>query len=143
MFIKLTRAGGRTYAQLVESFRDEHGKPRQRTLATLGRIDEPGGQLDALLSALLRAKGHSASDFSAPQVRFESALAMGDVWALDQLWREVGFDGLAAVFRRARYSSAVEPALRAMVFNRLCDPDGSPAGRRRVRGPLAAPADRR
>ena len=29
----------RTYAQLVESFRDELGRPRQRTLATLGRID--------------------------------------------------------------------------------------------------------
>ena len=32
MFIKLTRASGHTYAQLVESFRDEHGRPRQRTL---------------------------------------------------------------------------------------------------------------
>ena len=39
MFIKLTRSGGHTYAQLVESFRDEHGKPRQRTLATIGRVD--------------------------------------------------------------------------------------------------------
>ncbi|TCU93040.1 hypothetical protein EV671_10201, partial [Roseateles saccharophilus] len=47
MFIKHTRAGGHTYAQLVESFRDEHGKPRQRTVATLGRVDESGGQVDA------------------------------------------------------------------------------------------------
>jgi hypothetical protein len=30
---------------------------------------------------------------AAPQVRFESALALGDVWALDQLWHELGFDG--------------------------------------------------
>ena len=123
MFIKLTRAGGRTYAQLVESFRDDSGRPRQRTLATLGRIDESGGQVDALLGGLLRAKGRSLDDTSIPQVRFESALALGDVWALDQLWRELGFDGLAAVFRRARYSTPVEHALRVMVFNRLCDPD--------------------
>ena len=34
MFIKLTRSGDRTYAQLVESFRDDTGRPRQRTLAT-------------------------------------------------------------------------------------------------------------
>ena len=47
MFIKLTRSGGRSYAQLVESFRDELSRPRQRTLATLGRIDEVGGQVDA------------------------------------------------------------------------------------------------
>jgi transposase len=121
MFIKLTRAGGRTYAQLVESYRDEQGKPRQRTLATLGRVDEPGGQVDALLGALLRAKGRPASEAAAPQVRFESALALGDVWALSELWRELGLESLSAIFRRARYTTPVEHALRAMVFNRLCN----------------------
>lgn len=123
MFIKLTRSGGHTYAQLVESFRDEHGKPRQRTLATIGRVDETDGQVDSLLGGLLRAKGRSLSETSVPQVRFESALALGDVWALDQLWHELGFDGLAAVFRRARFTNPIEHALRVMVFNRLCDPD--------------------
>lgn len=123
MFIKLTRAKGHTYAQLVESFRDEHGKPRQRTVATIGRVDESGGQVDALLNGLLRSKGRCLSESSPPQVRFESALALGDVWALDQLWHELGFDGLAAVFRRARFSTPVEHALRVMVFNRLCDAD--------------------
>jgi transposase len=123
MFIKLTRSGERTYAQLVESFRDEHGKPRQRTVATLGRIDEADGQVDALLNGLLRAKGRPVGDGAAPQVRFESALALGDVWALDCLWHELGFSGLGAIFRRARFSTAVEHALRVMVFNRLCDPE--------------------
>lgn len=123
MFVKLTRSGSRTYVQLVESFRDDDGKPRQRTLATLGRIDESGGQVDAVLDALLRAKGRARGDGAAPQVRFESALALGDVWVLDELWRELGFDQLAGVFRRARYTTPVEHALRVMVFNRLCDPD--------------------
>lgn len=31
MFVKLTRSGSRRYLQLVESYRDEAGKPRQRT----------------------------------------------------------------------------------------------------------------
>ena len=123
MFIKLTRTGDRTYAQLVESFRDGQGAPRQRTLATLGRVDEAGGQLDAVLASLLRARGRPATEGAAPQVRFDSALALGDVWALDQLWRELGFDALAAVFRRARFTAPVEHALRVMVFNRLCDPE--------------------
>ena len=123
MFIKLTKSGGRTYAQLVESFRDEHSRPRQRTLATLGRIDEAGGQVDALLKGLLRAKGRPAALASPPQVQFESALALGDVWALHQLWHELGFDRLHAVFRRARYTAPVEQAIRVMVFNRLCDAD--------------------
>lgn len=123
MFIKLTRSGSRTYAQLVESFRDEHGKSRQRTVATLGRVDEQDGQVDALLNGLLRAKGRPAAWAESPQVRFESALSLGDVWALDALWHELGFDGLAAVFRRARFTTAVEHALRVMAFNRLCDPE--------------------
>ena len=123
MFIKLTRARGKTYAQLTESFRDASGKTRQRTLATLGRIDEEGGQVDAVLSALLRAKGRGGEGISPPQIEFESALALGDVWTLDQLWHELGFDRLGQVFRRARFTSPVELAVRAMVFNRLCDAD--------------------
>lgn len=123
MFIKLTQSGGRSYAQLVESFRDETGHPRQRTLATLGRVDQVGGQVDALLRGLLRAKGQPTALAVSPQVQFESALALGDVWALHQLWQELGFDRLHAVFRRAKFTTPVEQAIRVMVFNRLCDAD--------------------
>lgn len=122
MFVKVTRARGFHYAQLVESFRDENGQPRQRNVMTLGRIDENGGQVERLLQSLLKARG-LARETASPQVRFESALSLGDVWALDQLWRELGFDALAGVFRRARYTTPVEQAVRMMVFNRLCDPD--------------------
>ena len=123
MFVKLTRVKGHSYAQVVESFRDAEGRPRQRNLLTLGRVDENGGQVDNLLQSLLKARGLGPHDTATPQVRFESALALGDVWALDQLWRELGFDALAGVFRRARYTTAIEHAIRVMVFNRLCDPD--------------------
>jgi transposase len=123
MFIKLARARGHTYAQIVESYRDANGQPRQRNLLTLGRIDENNGQVDKMLQTLLKARGHGGVDTATPQVQFESALSLGDVWALDQLWREIGFDCLAGVFRRARFSTAVEQAIRVMVFNRLCDAD--------------------
>lgn len=107
----------------MESFRNEEGQPRQRTVATLGRLDEAGGPLDSLLNGLLRVKGRPMGAAEMPQVRFESALALGDVWALDALWHELGFNALGAVFRRARFTSAVEHAIRVMVFNRLCDAD--------------------
>ena len=123
MFIKVTSSGGRSYVQLVESFRNEAGQPRQRTVATLGRLDEAGGSVDSLLNGLLRVTGRAASSQTAPQVKFESALALGDVWALTQIWNELGFGSLASVFRRARYTNPVEHALRVMVFNRLCDPE--------------------
>lgn len=126
MFLKPTRSGGHTYLQLVESYRNDVGQPRQRTVATLGRLDEIGGGVDSLLAGLLRHKGlpdPSAVAASPPQLEFDSSLSYGDVWALDQLWCELGFDALAGVFRKARFTTAVEHALRVMVFNRLCDAD--------------------
>jgi transposase len=123
MFLKVSSSGGHRYVRLVESFRNDAGQPRQRTVATLGRLDEAGGQLDSLLNGLLRVKGRPVGAAQMPQVRFESALALGDVWALDALWHELGFNALGAVFRRARFTTAVEHAVRVMVFNRLCDAD--------------------
>lgn len=89
MFIKVTTSGGRRYAQLVESFRNEAGQPRQRTLATLGRL-EPGGDVDRLIAALSRAQGRADAPVSSARItdlRFLEARAAGDVWALWQLWR--------------------------------------------------------
>jgi transposase len=123
MFVKVTQSRGHSYAQLVESFRDANGQPRQRNLLTLGRVDENDGQVDKVLQSLLKARGHAPRDTATPQVQFESALALGDVWALDQLWRELGFDAISGVFRRERFTTPVEQAIRVMVFNRLCDPD--------------------
>jgi len=123
MFLKPTRSGGHTYLQLVESYRNDAGVPRQRTVATLGRLDEVGGGVDSLLSGLRRVKGMPGAAALPPQLEFESSLSFGDVWALDQLWCELGFDALAGVFRKARFTNAVEHALRVMVFNRLCDAD--------------------
>src|SRR5690554_4333978 len=108
MFIKITTSRGHQYVQLVESYRNEDGKTRQRTLATLGRLDEANGQVDAVLASLLRAKGRNSST---PSVSFDSAQSLGDVWALHSLWREIGFDALAGIFRKARYTTAIEHAI--------------------------------
>ncbi|NCW98320.1 MAG: IS1634 family transposase [Betaproteobacteria bacterium] len=120
MYVKVTKSAGHAYIQLAESFRDDSGRPRQRVVSTLGRADEMGGQVDAILNALLRAKGRTAEE---PQIEFESALSLGHVWALHRLWESLGFGELARIFRQARYTTAVEHAIRVMVFNRLCDPD--------------------
>ena len=41
MFLKFTESKVRRYVQLVEAFRDDTGHPRQRTVATLGRLEPP------------------------------------------------------------------------------------------------------
>lgn len=126
MFIKVTVSGGRRYAQLVESFRNEAGVPRQRTLATLGRL-EPGGDVDRLISALNRAQGIDPSSQGArsaaiSELRFLDSRSAGDVWALWQLWLSLGLEGLSLAWSRSKSELDVLGCLRAMVFNRLCDP---------------------
>jgi hypothetical protein len=39
MFVKITTSGPRQYVKLVEAFRDASGMPRQRVIATLGRLE--------------------------------------------------------------------------------------------------------
>jgi len=38
MFVRITRADGRSYVKIVEAFRDDRGATRQRVIATLGRL---------------------------------------------------------------------------------------------------------
>lgn len=124
MFVKVTTSGSRRYVQLVEAYRDDSGRPKQRTVATLGRLDQLGPELESVISGLLRVTGRSLPEPAAPPaMTFESARALGDVWALTELWNELGFGQLRQTFRRTRHSIDVEALLRVMVLNRLCDPD--------------------
>ncbi|GAB1426131.1 hypothetical protein MASR2M16_33650 [Thauera terpenica] len=124
MFLKITRSGTRQYLQLVEAFRDEACKARHRTLVTLGRLDQLTDSLDSVISGLLKVTGRpNFLDAALPAVEFESARALGNVWALNELWESLGFGELRRVFRKTRHSIDVEALIRVMVFNRLCDPE--------------------
>ena len=126
MFIKLTRRGPNQYVQLVAAYRDDAGRPKQRTVATLGRIDQLNTELKSVIAGLQRVTGQTPAAAiapAAPVLSFEAARDFGDVWTLTELWNALGFDGLRSVFRRTRHSIDVEALIRVMVFNRLCDPD--------------------
>jgi hypothetical protein len=61
MFVKVTKSGPRRYVQLVEAYRDPSGAPKQRTLATLGRLDQLNDSaLDSVIAGLLRVTGRTA-----------------------------------------------------------------------------------
>ena len=124
MFVKVTTSGPRRYVQLVESFRDDAGRVKKRTVATLGRLDQLGGELDSVIDGLMKVAGRKPISAQEPaSVVFESARALGNVWALTELWNELGFGDLRRVFRRTRHTTDVEALVRIMVLNRLCDPD--------------------
>jgi hypothetical protein len=122
--VKVTTSGPRRYVQLVKSFRDEAGLVKKRTVATLGRLDQLGGELDSVIDGLMKISGRKPPAANEPtSVVFESARALGNVWALTELWNELGFSDLRRVLRRTRHTTDVEALVRIMVLNRLCDPD--------------------
>ena len=123
MYARVTKSGGRSYLQLVESYRVEGGAVRQRVIANFGRLDqlEPK-DLEPLINGLNRAIGRTSSDAFTPE--YDSAKTYGDVFMLHELWNQLGF---SKVIRRALRSSKrafdAEALVRLMVFNRLCAPD--------------------
>uniref|UniRef100_A4WWU2 Transposase, IS4 family n=1 Tax=Cereibacter sphaeroides (strain ATCC 17025 / ATH 2.4.3) TaxID=349102 RepID=A4WWU2_CERS5 len=122
-YTKITRSGGRSYLQLVEGFREEEGKVRHRVVANLGRLEElTPAKLDPLINGLNRVLGRAEN--TGFEIAQESARAYGDVFALHELWKDLGFDrALAAGMRSGRRKTDVDALVRAMVFNRLCAPD--------------------
>lgn len=127
MYVKVTTSGPRRYVQLIESFRDDDGRVKKRTVATLGRADQLSGELDSVIDGLLKVAGREPAKLvpaiSATSLTFESARALGNVWTLTEIWKELGFSDLRRVFRRTRHTIDVEALIRIMVLNRLCDPD--------------------
>lgn len=122
MYTRITKTGERQYLQLVESFRNDSGKVRTRVVANLGRLDQiTPEQLDPLINGLNRAVGRAHNTSS--EVIQESGLSFGDVFALHELWRDLGIDtALKRAMRSSRRAFDAEALIRAMVFNRLCDP---------------------
>jgi len=127
VFIKLTRRGSNHYVQLVEAYRDAAGKPKQRTVANLGRLDQLNTELNSVITGLQRVTGQTptapVASVAPPTLSFDAARDFGDVWTLTELWNALGFDGLRKVFCHTRHRIDVEALIRVMVFNRLCDPD--------------------
>ena len=68
MYTRITRSGGRSYLQLVESFRTDAGSVRQRVIANLGRLDqlEPK-DLEPLINGLNRAIGRTSTNAFTPE----------------------------------------------------------------------------
>jgi len=122
MYTRISKSGGRSYLQLVEGHRDAEGKVRIKVVANLGRLDRLSPQkLDPLINGLNRAVGRIEN--TAHEITHDPARTYGTVFALHELWKDLGFDrALNRVLRSGKRSIDVEALVRAMVFNRLCDP---------------------
>lgn len=122
MYLRVSKSGNRSYLQIVEGYRDEAGRVKQKVIANLGRLDKMGEKdLSALIHGLQRAVGRPETLPEPP--KFDTAKAFGDVWVLHQLWHELGLtDAVRRALRSSRRQFDAEALVRAMVFNRLIDP---------------------
>lgn len=123
MFIKVTQSGPRRYLQLVEAYRDELGRPKQRTVATLGRLDQLGDSIRSMHGGLSRILGVDGQQSACNGIKnFDSARAFGDLWALNCIWKQLKLDQLNKLLsQRTRHQIDLEALFRIMVFNRLSD----------------------
>ena len=125
MFVKTTRVkrGNKQYeyVALVEAVRDGD-RTGHRVLFRLGEASalRASGQLDRIIAALQQ---HAARPWvPADELDAQAAPAVGSVAAAHTMWRQLGLDVWFAKVGAERGAVAVEPAVWAMVANRLVDP---------------------
>jgi len=132
MFFREKRAGSYSYLQIVEN-RREDGKPRQRVLATLGRLDQltESGQIEALLQsgsrfahALTVLTEHRRGEL--PVVR---SRRIGAARVFERLWQETGCQAvLERLLEQRQFEFPVERAIFLEVLHRLVAPGSDRAG---------------
>ena len=62
MYVRVSNSGGRQYLRLVEAYRDDKGKVRQRHIAQLGRVDQLDERaVNGLINSLRRFSKQEAS----------------------------------------------------------------------------------
>ena len=126
MFPRLTRVRRSPskvdeYVQLVESYRDDHGRSRQRVVVSLGRKDQLTAQLDALVRLLDRPRRWVDSErLAAP----EQAPAWGRLLALRQAFQQLGLEDILDRLegRPARGQARLADRALVLAANRLCAP---------------------
>ena len=84
--------------------------------------------LKALIDGLLKASGRAGLEalsqgVTADTTEFEPARTVGAIWAVCQLWQQLGLEGwLRSRLNGRSYRVDVERLVRVLVVNRLCDP---------------------
>lgn len=108
------------YVQIVEAYRD-NGRPKQRVVASLGRLDLLGGKLDDLVSSLRK---YCRKAFALPEeTTCKQALPWGPILLTRHLWDQVNLGEILGQFCRSpRKRYEVAEMAFVLVANRLCEP---------------------
>jgi len=123
MFFRTKTSGPRSYLQIVEN-RWEDGRPRQRVIATLGRLDrlQQSGQLDALLAsgARLAQSVLLLSAHAKGQLPSITTRRIGPALIFQRLWQQTGCQHVVEqLLDGRRFEFDVERAIFLTVLHRL------------------------
>ena len=126
MFFRTKTSGPRSYLQIVEN-RWENGRPRQRVIATLGRLDQlqQSGQLDGLLVSGARLSRNLLLLTAQARGQLTSITThhVGPVLVFERLWQQTGCQQVVRQLREGRrFEFDVERAVLLTVLHRLMHP---------------------
>ena len=126
MFFRTKTSGPRSSLQIVEN-RWEDGRPRQRVIATLGRLEQlqQSGQLDALLvsGARLAQSVLLLSAHAKGQLPTITTRRIGPALVFQRLWQQTGCQRvIEQLLDGRRFECDVERAIFLTVRHRLCAP---------------------
>lgn len=124
MFFRSKKSGKYEYLQIVENYRDESGRTRQRVLLTLGNMQRlrESGSLDSLLASGARFSEKLAliTAHKAGESEPVSCRRIGPDAVFGKLWGELGIgDAIARCLDGRRHRFSVERAVYHTVMHRL------------------------
>ena len=137
MFVRSKTTEGRTYLQVVESYWQD-GKPHQRIIATLGRLDKltDHGSVDGILKSLSRFsdKVRVHEEYKAGNLEAKDVLRIGPDLILSRLWEELGIKKiLKDLAKNTNYGFSLERAVYLSTLSRLFFPGSDRKAKRITR----------
>jgi len=122
MYFKITISKANKYLQLVESYRNEQGQPRQRVIANLGNISTCSEQeLLKLCQSFIRTLGIENIVFL-DDLHPEKSFDYGDVLPIVALWQQLQLEQIIQRGLSNHVKIDVARASLLMVANKFVDP---------------------
>ncbi|TVR76002.1 MAG: IS1634 family transposase [Saprospirales bacterium] len=123
-FLRIERKSSGSYLRIVQSYKDEQGKSRHKTLYSLGKVEDyPPEQLENIGKKLLQAAGLSLEEIIPQTFEEVGRYNYGYILALRKLWELFNLNEWARrVGGRRKHKMDWTSALELMIAERLADP---------------------
>ncbi|MFY9153171.1 MAG: hypothetical protein WAO52_14235, partial [Prolixibacteraceae bacterium] len=110
-----TNTKGTAYYHLVESYRDQ-GKVKQRTLLSLGRVED--GKLEQLAEAISKHTDKISVFNMAKDVDVKDTYILGPLLVLERMMAELGLSGCLTMLQNQHKKLQFD--LKKVIFTQLC-----------------------